>query len=325
MARRSHKIFHNMLLSPKEVLIYGLQFLGIRYSRWSESTRIREFHRHYGSSPLDLADIWYDLTIGDHLPTELKLSGNEKNEKGLKRYMMTHHWLWAYPKNSSMLASRFKCSERSCRGEPVWRWVKRIAAMKAKKIRWEHAANEEHLEIFSISDDGTDFKLQEWKHATLPRDNAGCSHKMKHAAAKYEVVLSVHRAKVVHIAGPFKGGTHDLEMFRQGGLKEKLTHLNRTLRGIRRVKLCLADRGYHSKQNDEACLFSLPNGFDSKALNNYKSRGRLRHETFNGRIKNFKCLSDTFRHGFKKHKDVFEAVVVIVQYQMDNGSPIFEV
>ncbi len=160
------------------------------------------------------------------------------------------------------------------------RWVKKIATKKAKKIRWEHVANEGRLEIVSISDDGTDFKLQEWKHATLPRDNAGCSHKMKHAAAKYEVVLSVHRAKVVHIAGPFKGGTHDLEM-----------------RGIRRVKLCLADWGYNSKEADEAYLFSLPNGFDSKELNNFKSCGRLRHETFNGRLKNFNCLSETFRHG----------------------------
>jgi hypothetical protein len=111
-----------------------------------------------------LADIWYGLTIGDHLPKKLKLGDNEKN--GLKRYMMTHHWFWAYPKNSSMLASRFKCSKWSCRGEPVWKWVKRIAAMRANKIHWEHVANEEHLEIFSILDDGTDFKLQEWKHLT---------------------------------------------------------------------------------------------------------------------------------------------------------------
>jgi hypothetical protein len=313
-----------MFLSPKEVLIYGLDFLDIRYSRWSESTRILAFHQHYGSSPLNLADIWYDLTIGDYLPRDLKLSNKEKNEKGLKRYMMTHFWLWAYPKNAGMFASRYKCSQRTCRGDPVWKWVKRIAAMKEKKIPWEHVANKEPLEIFSISDDGTDFKLQEWKHPTLPRDNAGCSHKMKHAAAKYEVVLAVHRAKVVHIAGPFKGGTHDLEMFRQGGLKAKLTRLNRTLRGVRRVQLCLADRGYHSKEDDE-CFFSLPNGYDSKELNNFKSRGRLRHETFNGRLKNFWCLSDTFRHGFGNHKFVFEAVVTIVQYQMDNGSPIFAV
>jgi hypothetical protein len=153
--------------------------------------------------------------------------------------------------------------------------------------------NKEHLEIFSISDDGTDFKLQEWKHPTLPRDDAGCSHKMKHAAAKHEVALAAHLAKAVHVAGPLKGGTHDLETFRQGGLKAKLARLNQTLRGIRRVQPCLANRGCHSKEDDE-CFFSLPNGCDSKELNDFKSRGRLRHETFNGRIENFRCFSDTF-------------------------------
>jgi hypothetical protein len=35
---------------------------------------------------------------------------------------------------------------------------------------------------------------------------------------------------------------------------------------------------------------------------------------------------ETFRHGgMDEHKHVFEAVVVIVQYQMDNGSPIFAI
>jgi hypothetical protein len=65
---------------------------------------------------------------------------------------------------------------------------------------------------------------------------------------------------------------------------------------------------------------------DSKALGNFKSRGRLRQETFNGRLKFFRSLSDTFRHGFDKHKLVFEAIVVIIQqYQMDNGSEIYAV
>jgi hypothetical protein len=31
------------------------------------------------------------------------------------------------------------------------------------------------------------------------------------------------------------------------------------------------------------------------------------------------------RNGFDTHKHVFEAVAVTVQYQMDNGSPIFAV
>jgi hypothetical protein len=315
-----------MFVSPRDILAYALEeILKVRVTRWSEASKILFFHQHFGSAPLDVADIWYDLVAGDYMPETLKLHEKEKTQKGLNRYLVTQFWLWTYPKNSRLLFSRFKCCEKYCRGEAIWTWIKRIAALKEKKIRWEHVTKKENLEIIAVSDDGTDFKLNEWKHPTLPRDNAGCSQKMKHAAAKYEVVLAVHRAKVVHIAGPFKGGTHDLEMFRQGGLKEKLIRLNRTVRGVRRVALCLADRGYKTNEPDEGYLFTLPNEFDSKELNNFKSRGRLRHETFNARLKSFKCLSDTFRHGFDKHRFVFEAVVVIVQYQMDNGSPIFSV
>jgi hypothetical protein len=62
----------------------------------------------------------------------------------------------------------------------------------------------------------------------------------------------------------------------------------------------------------------------SKELEKFKSRAWLRHETFNGRLKCFGSLSpQRFRHGIDKHKFVFEAIVVTVQYQMDNVSPIF--
>ena len=74
-----------MFVSPKQILGYGLNILGAKSSKWSESTKILVFYQHYGSSPLDLADIWYDLVVGDYVPDELKLSDKEKNEKGLKR------------------------------------------------------------------------------------------------------------------------------------------------------------------------------------------------------------------------------------------------
>jgi hypothetical protein len=64
---------------------------------------------------------------------------------------------------------------------------------------------------------------------------------------------------------------------------------------------------------------------DSKELKKLKTRSRLRHESFNGRIKAFGILQNKFRHGFEKHGFALEAVVVIVQYQMDNGSPIYKV
>jgi hypothetical protein len=315
-----------MLLSPQQVLKHGLTFLGMRSTRWSDARMALEFHRHYGSSPLDLAEQWHDLTLGDHLPKELQLNKKEKSEKGLKRFFVAHFFLWAYPKNASMLSSRFKgACDKHCQGEPLWKWIRRIAALKSKKIVWDdNVANPKNLEIFTLSLDGTDYKMNETKHKTLPRDNGACSHKMKHAAAKYEIAMAVHRPKCVHIAGPFKGGTHDLEMFRRGGLKEKLQALNVKIRNFQRTKLAIVDRGYTSQRVDEKNLLSVPNSMGSNELERFKSRARLRHETFNGRLKCFGSLSaQTFRHGFDKHKFVFEAVVVTVQHQMDNGSPIF--
>jgi hypothetical protein len=104
-----------------------------------------------------------------------------------------------------------------------------IATLKAKKIVWDaNLANPKNLEIFAVTADGTDFKTREPKHPSLSRDNTACSKKVN--TVKYKVELAVHRAKVVHIAGPFKGGVHDLEMFRRGGLKEKLKRLNQKIR-----------------------------------------------------------------------------------------------
>ena len=64
---------------------------------------------------------------------------------------------------------------------------------------------------------------------------------------------------------------------------------------------------------------------DAKDLHAFKTRARLRHETFNGRLKMYGILQKRFRHSFDIHIFAFEAVVVTVQYQMDNGSPIFAV
>jgi hypothetical protein len=154
----------------------------------------------------------------------------------LKWYFVAHFFLCAYPKNASMLSSRSKgVCDKYCQGEPLWIWIKGITALKSKKIVWDdNVANPKNLEIFCITIDGTDFKINELEHKTLPRDNRACSHKTQHAAAKYEIALAVHRPKCFHLAGLFFGGTHDLEMFRCGRLKEKILQaLNVQIRNFR--------------------------------------------------------------------------------------------
>jgi hypothetical protein len=140
-------------------------------------------------------------------------------------------------------------------------------------------------------------------------------------AVKYEVAISIFKNKVVYINGPFRGGEHDLTMLRKGNL------LNLIVDG----KLAATDLGYKTGIAAERAKLSLPNAHDSKHLNNFKSQklGPPTPGDFQWAPKVFQkffnVLSETFRHGFDKHKFVFEAVAVTVQYQMDNGSPIFSV
>jgi hypothetical protein len=109
------------------------------------------------------------------------------------------------------------------------------------------------------------------------------------------------------------GGKHDMRIFRK-----KLKKL------IPKGKLVIADRGFASSQPDEE-MVSTPNILDSKQLAKYKSRARCCNETFNGRITHFAVLAGTFHHDDQKHKWAMEAVCVTVQYQMENGSPLFYV
>lgn len=62
--------------------------------------------------------------------------------------------------------------------------------------------------------------------------------------------------------------------------------------------------------------------------------GRIKslNETANGRLKNFKVVRDSFRHGKKDSDDKmakirlsFEAAAVLVEYDIENGHSLFEV
>ena len=81
----------------------------------------------------------------------------------------------------------------------------------------------------------------------------------------------------------------------------------------------LGDRGYRGERE----YISIPSSHDEEEVREFKGRALSRHETFNGRLKNFDCLEERFRHSIKKHKMCFFAGVVIVQLSLQNGSPLF--
>lgn len=304
------------VLSPNDVLDHGIAFLHIKDAKkLSKASQEREFHAHYGSSSLTLAAQWYDMQRYTPLIWEdenLELDAKEKLS-GLKKFLMAHYFLWVYPKNARVFANAFKVSEFQCRGRPLWIWLMRVASLNAKVIKWHRRLDDAEMEIFIATVDGVDKKTHEFKHDTLPRDNGNCSKKHNHCGVKYQLAIAVHMAKLVHIYGPERGGKQDKTLLEESGLLDK----------VKDGKHLIVDRGYIKLSNLKK--LSWPNEHDDKQTNNFKSRARLRHETFNGRMSFFESMSNEWSHTKEQHKIAFYAVATTIQYQMDNGAPIFDV
>lgn len=167
--------------------------------------------------------------------------------------------------------------------------------------------------IFIISVDGTHCRISE------PRSEPSASwysHKFNGPAVNYEIAICISTGTVVWVNGPFPAGSNpDLVVFRKpDGLRSK----------IPAGKKVIADNVYASEP-----LCSVSNPLDSEALKKFKARVKARQESFNNRIKAFNILSSRFRcnvpsTALEKHQAVFEAVCVLVQYEIGNGRPLFE-
>ena len=84
----------------------------------------------------------------------------------------------------------------------------------------------------------------------------------------------------------------------------------------RRVRL-IADDGYTQQSLFE--FLSLRNEFDPRQVAYFKDRVLSRQEFFNGKTKNWRCLTAEFKHNHELHRMVVESICVTLQYEMDNG------
>lgn len=136
------------------------------------------------------------------------------------------------------------------------------------------------------------------------------SHKSHRAALDYEVALSLFHDKIVWVSEPYPAGTHDVTIFRAN-----LIHL------IPPNKKVIGDKGY----NGPGDIVRRTNQGDDENMRKFKRRARCRQESVNSRIKSFRCLQVPFHHQLEFHKEVFGAICVVVQYQLDTGSGLFNV
>ena len=306
------------VLTAAEVMERGLLYVGLsveRQQRMRHHHLLAEFHAHYGSVPIDLAQLWYDMQTT--LIVEARIEDTQRNAKGLKLFLAANFFLWTHPKNASILSSRFGISKRHIQSDHFWIWIYRMGAMIGDKVKWDDRFGDNNYATFIATVDGVDFNIWEKPSERYNIDKRLMSHKSRHGAFRYLIALSVWESKCVFVDGPVKAGeVNDLAHWRLA-LKAKLLQLPN--------KIVIADGGYQTSEPDEAPLLAVPSGADPPELKKFKTRARQRHETFNGRMKHYKILQDTFRFPKEKHGHVFRAVCVRVQYQMESGSPLFDV
>jgi hypothetical protein len=193
------------------------------------------------------------------------------------------------------------------------KYIKVIQSLKASKI------------MFRRPDGVVESRTVDCLHIPIrePRSNPSakfCSPKMKRPALSYEVCLIARRQQVAWINGPFPAGVPDLNIYRvPGGLKDQLQD----------GEYLFADLGYRG----EPQTLRIRNHFDTEAVKEAKRRSLARQESFNARLKSFKILTEPFKGKHKhagitchdEHKAVVEAIVVLLQYEMENGHLLFTV
>jgi len=312
-----------LIVTAEEVLRRGLEMVGFTSKQIDGVRRkknLSRFRTHYTNNPLVYAILFHKLQTTDNEKANiLHFFAKVGERKVFDYFFCAIHLLACYPKEEEA-EGIFHISNVTWSN---WSWdiVECILHLKPEIIRfpvcWSNPDSEDDTEtIFIMTVDGVHCPTEEPTHKFFSENKKYFSHKIHGAGLDYEIGMSIFQQKCVWVAGPYPAGTNDITVFRDK-LKQEIQDARDRSQVNHRL---LADRGYRGERD----YISTPSSHDNEPLRDFKGRALSRHETFNGRLKNFDCLQERFRHSFVKHQMCFHAGAVIVQISLENGSPLFE-
>ncbi|CAB9509270.1 expressed unknown protein [Seminavis robusta] len=162
--------------------------------------------------------------------------------------------------------------------------------------------------MMGASVDGTQKPTNEPRDDNVRRNRKNFCYKYNIAGLNYQVALATWTNRVLYSrADP--GSTHDITAMR----KEFIGMIPAGCRVI-------ADSGYTGKSDHEKEVFAVKNCLDDDEVAKFKAIVRARQECFNSRITSYKCFKQKFTHGIDKHPKCFKAVVVQLQYAIEDTS-----
>ena len=154
------------------------------------------------------------------------------------------------------------------------------------------------------------------------------SHKSNGPAVGFEGVTDTVTGKLCWISGPQPPTLSDIKFLRGGEAGKKNEWDKSALYFHIPQNLKLVGDSAYGGQPDKV---TTTNDSHSKATKELFARMKSLQETVFKRIKDFKILSQTFRHGsgtenrLEKIKFAFEAVAVLVEYDIEYEKSLFEV
>jgi len=299
------------IYTPDQVMKRGLML--VANGTWTEerlfkqkhSVLVADFKAHFGAHPIVIAAIWHELQITTC--SEARIDTRKTRSVHLKNFLRSLYFLMRYP--TETLRKYASGNTRKTVRKWCWYFVERIAALKAVKITWP--GDGEWQTIFIISVDGVQCRFHEVKHAVLSKDPSKFAHKYNGPGLGYELALHLFESRLVWVRKNNRTADSDLKAYRQQ-LKKK----------IPAGKKVIADGGYRDKNDPN---IATPNIHDPEALKTFKARARMRQEAFHARIKRFNCLTSDFRHNEERHANCFEAICVVLCFEMELVSPLFDV
>lgn len=284
-------------MTSENLMACALSKVGFDHKRQHvrHALNLERFNAFFGVGPRALASLFNDL--------------DDANEDD---FLMTLNWLKLYD-TEHVLSGRWGLHEETIR-QKVKKYASMIAALHKTKIRFDGFDDDE---IYIVSIDGVHCRIRE------PRTDPGSkwySHKTNSAGLAYELAIAIRSDRLVHVRGPFPASTHDITIFRGGKKGEEPKAQDALTFKIPIGKRAIGDSGYRGEPDKIA----ITREGDSTLVKQFKARMKARHETFNGRLKSFNILDLPFRHKFQFHGEVFVAVCVVVQYDLENGHGLFE-
>ena len=280
------------LYDSEYLLEYGLRLIGHKCVGEAKENKAN-FKAAHGLSARAALAVWCDMW--DSQDDHIKIGPEAK----LEHFFWTLHFLRAYPLERN-LAAYMGAHRRT-----VMKWVKthvtKISLLKPFKIRLPEP---DDIIKFFLTVDGTDCPINE----PTPFNKNWMSHKFKGAAIKYEVGIDM-QGNFAWISPPYRGSVHDSTIFK------------RSLRGFVPNGHCvIVDSAYGYKDEKVAPVSE----YDDDEVTRFKKRSLARHETGNKRIKDWKVTSVDFRHSLDFHAPCFHSSVVLSQYNVEHGEPLFE-